>query len=88
MPTGRLTSQQRAALDVIRKGPVDVPTLAAYLAAPRVGASRTAASLVRRGLVERVEHHGRVSYRTPADGKRLHELATIAGLYAVDPEPF
>jgi len=88
-----LTQDQQAVLDIIReRGPVTVADLAATLNLSRVVVGLAAGVLVRAHLVDRVSIQGEkgrhTAYRVVPDGKRLHELATIAGLYAVDPEPF
>lgn len=76
--SARLTSKQRAALTVVvdytcneRRGWISGPALARRLddTTPQ-GAHQTAASLVRRGLLEKGYGNSQVVYRITADGLR------------------
>lgn len=90
----RLTANQRAVLDALTTAypnHLDVPRLALKVGTVPEGVSRTAGSLVRRGLVERVSLGSRVGYRLVDTrehnrGQALLDQARTAGLYATDPK--
>jgi len=72
MNAGRLTTKQRAALDLLarpglsrgrRAGWIGLGNAAMHLDTSREGAAQTFASLVRRGLVEREKAGGVTFYR-------------------------